>query len=73
MEVAAPAHIACTSFVNVKISDLDFADDSVIFTEMLDILMRAWEVLNEVGAFFFVGDSNNLEGLGFHGVKLIKM
>ena len=35
------------SFGNVKISDLDFADDSVIFVTMLDILMGALEALNE--------------------------
>ena len=32
---------------NVKISDLDFADDAVIFSETLDILLGALEVLNE--------------------------
>ncbi len=32
---------------NVKISDLDFADDAVIFAETLDILLGALEVLNE--------------------------
>ncbi len=36
-----------TSFGNVKISDLDFADDAVIFAETLDILLGALEVLNE--------------------------
>ena len=35
------------SFGNVKISDLDFADDAVIFAETLDILSGALEVLNE--------------------------
>ena len=35
------------SFGNVKISDLDFADDVVIFVETLDILWGALEVLNE--------------------------
>ena len=35
------------SFGNVKISDLDFADDAVIFVETLDILLGALEVLNE--------------------------
>ena len=35
------------SFGNVKISDLDFTDDAVIFVETLDILLRAVEVLNE--------------------------
>ena len=34
-------------FGNVKISDLDFAVDAVIFAETLDILLRALEVLNE--------------------------
>ena len=34
-------------FGNVKISDLDFADDAVIFTVTLDILLGALEVLNE--------------------------
>ena len=35
------------SFGNVKISDLDFADDAVIFAETSDILLGALEVLNE--------------------------
>ncbi len=35
------------SFGNVKISDLDFADDVVIFAKTLDILFGALEVLNE--------------------------
>ena len=35
------------SFGNVKISDLDFADDAVIFVETLDILLGALEVMNE--------------------------
>ena len=35
------------SFGNVKISDLDFTDDAVIFEETLDILFGALEVLNE--------------------------
>ena len=35
------------SFGNVKIFDLDFADDAVIFAETLDILLWALEVLNE--------------------------
>ena len=35
------------SFGNVKISDLDFADDAVIFAKTLDILLEALEVLNE--------------------------
>ena len=35
------------SFGNVKISDLDFADDAVIFAETLAILLSALEVLNE--------------------------
>ena len=35
------------SFGNVMISDLDFADDAVIFAETLDILLGALEVLNE--------------------------
>ena len=35
------------SFGNVKISDLDVADDPVIFTETLDILLGALEALNE--------------------------
>ena len=36
-----------TSFGNVKISDLDFTDDAVIFAETLEILLGALEVLNE--------------------------
>ena len=35
------------SFGNVKISDLDFTDDSVIFAETRDILLGALEMLNE--------------------------
>ena len=35
------------SFGSVKISDLDFADDTFIFAENLDILMAALEVLHE--------------------------
>ena len=35
------------SFENVKISDLSFADDAVIFVETLDILLRVLEVLIE--------------------------
>ena len=34
-------------FGNVKISDLDFADNAVIFAETLDIHLGALEVLNE--------------------------
>ena len=36
------------SFWNVKISDLDFSDDAVIFAETLDILLGALEVLYDV-------------------------
>ena len=35
------------SFGNVKISDLDFADDAVVLEETLDILLGALKVLNE--------------------------
>ena len=35
------------SFGNVNISDLDFADDAVIFAETLNILLGVLEVLNE--------------------------
>ena len=35
------------SFGNVKISDLDFTDDAVVFAETLDIPLGALEVLNE--------------------------
>ena len=35
------------SFGNVKVSDLDFADDAVIFVETLHILLGALDVLNE--------------------------
>ena len=35
------------SLGNVKIYDLDFADDTVIFAETLDILLGALKVLNE--------------------------
>ena len=34
-------------FGNVKISDLDFADDANIFAETLDILLGALEMVNE--------------------------
>ena len=34
-------------FGNVKISDLDFADDAGIFAETLDILLGGLKVLNE--------------------------
>ena len=34
-------------FGNVNISDLDFADDAVIFAETLDILLGALAMLNE--------------------------
>jgi len=37
-------------FENVKISDLAFTDDAVIFVETHDILLEALEVLNGVGA-----------------------
>ena len=35
------------SFGDVKIPDLDFADDAVIFAETPDILLGALKVLNE--------------------------
>jgi len=35
------------SFGNVKISELDFADDAAIFAEMLDILLQDLQALNE--------------------------
>ena len=35
------------SFGNVNMSDLDFADDAVIFAETLNILLGALKVLNE--------------------------
>jgi len=35
------------SFGNVKISDLDFADDAVIFAETREILLGALEMLKE--------------------------
>ena len=35
------------SLGNVKIYDLDFADDAVIFAVTVDILLGALEVLNE--------------------------
>ena len=35
------------SFGNVKISDLDFTDDAVIFTETVDIILGVLTVLNE--------------------------
>jgi len=36
------------SFENVRISDLDVADDAVIFAEMMDILMGALKALEEM-------------------------
>ena len=42
--------ICGASFENVKISDVDFADDAVILVETLDILLGALEVLNEESA-----------------------
>ena len=46
--VRMSARSSCdASFGNVKISDLDFADDAVIFVETLHILFGALEVLNE--------------------------
>ena len=35
------------SFVIIKISDLDFADDAIILADTLDILLGTLEVLNE--------------------------
>ena len=35
------------SFGNIRIFDLDFADNAVIFVETLDILLGALKVLNE--------------------------
>ena len=35
------------SFENIKISDLDFADDAIIFAETRDILLGALKMLNE--------------------------
>ena len=48
------------SFGNIKISDLDFADHSVVFAEMLDILMGALEVLNEESQLLGLWDMNQL-------------
>ena len=48
------------SFGNVNISDLDFADDAVIFAETLDILLGVFEVLNE-----------ELEPLGILGLRSV--
>ena len=49
------------SFGNVKMSDLDFADDAVIFSETLDILLVALKVLNEgvraAGIMGFLGEN----------------
>jgi len=43
-----PERLSCVaSFGNVKISELDFANDAVIFAETLEILLAALEVLNE--------------------------
>ena len=39
--------IKLRSFGNVKISNLDFADDAVVFAETLEILLGALEVLND--------------------------
>ena len=35
------------SFGNVKISDLDFTDDAVVFADTLDIILGALDVLKE--------------------------
>ena len=48
------------SFGNGKIPDLDFADDAVVFAEMLDILMGALEVLNEESQLLGLWDMNQL-------------
>ena len=48
------------SFGNVKISDLDFADEAVMFAKTPDILLGALEVLNE---------ESELLGLGVSCVK----
>ena len=48
--------ISCgASFGNVKISDLDFADDAVIYAETHDILLQAIEVLNEESSHWDYG------------------
>ena len=39
------------------ISDLDFADDAVIFAETLDILLGALEMLNEKSELLRLWDS----------------
>ena len=44
-------------FGNVKISDLDFADDAVIFAETPNILLGALEVLNELTEPLVLRDS----------------
>ena len=57
-----PERSSCgVSFGNVKISDLDFADDAVIFAETLEILLGALEVLN---------DESELLGLRVSWVKI---
>ena len=45
------------SFGNVIISDLDFADDAVIFVETMNILLGAVDVLNEESAMLVLWDS----------------
>ena len=43
-----PERSSCVAlFRNVKISDLDFTDDAIIFAETLDIISWTLEVLNE--------------------------
>ena len=39
--------ICGASFGNIKISDLDFTDDAVIFAETLDIFWGALDAMNE--------------------------
>ena len=46
---------------NIKISDIDFTDDAVIFAETLDIILGSLEVLNEEPVPL---------GFGFPGSKL---
>ena len=50
-------------FGNVKISDLDFADDAVIFVETLDIITQGTEL--GVGAIGIIGLLSQDQDPGF--------
>ena len=49
------------SFGNVKVSDLDLADDAVIFAKTLDILLEALKVLNEESWIHWIMECGSVE------------